>query len=194
MIRKGISVILYLALMTGLAACGNNKPDTGSGPALPAASSLDTTATNRFTALLQDYYGLKDALVQTNSSAADKAATAMQGKIKNIHVLLNTGDTVWAQRDSLQQKLDSMAYNLDKILAVKDESCETKRIYFKPVSAALYDALKLIRLRHVRIYHTFCPMAFREKGAFWLSAAPEIKNPYFGAKMIECGEVIDTIE
>jgi hypothetical protein len=192
-LNKGISVILYLALTAGLAACGN-KPARNEGSALPAASSLGTASTNRFTVLLRDYYGLKDALVRTNSVDADKAAAAMQGRIKEIHIILNTVDTTWVQRDSLQQKLDSMAYNLDKILAVKDESCETKRIYFKPVSATFYDALKLIRLQHVRIYHTFCPMAFREKGAFWLSNEPEIKNPYFGAKMIECGEVIDTLQ
>jgi hypothetical protein len=36
-------------------------------------------------------------------------------------------------------------------------------------------------------------MAFDNKGAHWLSNNPEIKNPYFGKKMLECGEVTDTL-
>jgi hypothetical protein len=36
-------------------------------------------------------------------------------------------------------------------------------------------------------------MAFDDKGAYWLSAESEIKNPYFGKKMLECGEVTDSL-
>lgn len=189
---KNLLLILYSAAATGLTACGGgHEPTAPTGPAQPAASKLDRVATGRFTALLDDYYRLKDALVRTDSKGADSAAIAMQYK---IHSLWTGADTTWANRDSLQQQLDSMVYNLDKITAVQDESCETKRIYFKPVSDALYAVLRSIQLRHVPVYHIFCPMAFREKGAFWLSNAPEIRNPYFGAKMIECGEVIDTLQ
>lgn len=188
---KDIRLILSFFFITGLAACGTNQNDMQAGVQLPATSKLDTAATRGFTALLHNYYNLKDALVQANSADADKAANAMQARIRYIRT---TADTAWTKNDSLQQQLDTMAFNLDKILAVKDASCEIQRVYFKPVSDALYAALKLIQLQHVTVYHTFCPMAFREKGAFWLSADATISNPYFGAKMIECGEVIDTLK
>jgi Cu(I)/Ag(I) efflux system membrane fusion protein len=32
-------------------------------------------------------------------------------------------------------------------------------------------------------------MAFDNKGGFWISKEPEIKNPYFGDIMLKCGEV-----
>jgi Cu(I)/Ag(I) efflux system membrane fusion protein len=32
-------------------------------------------------------------------------------------------------------------------------------------------------------------MAFDNKGAYWLSETKEIRNPYFGDKMMTCGEV-----
>lgn len=188
--RKGLPVIFGFMLAAGFGSCGTGKDPKAVYPQA-AVSNLDTRATSGFTALLHNYYQLKDALVQTNSKNADGAATAMLQRIRDIRTLT---DSSWVTRDSLLQGLDSIAYNLDKILAVTDESCERKRIYFKPVSETLYDVLRLIQLRHVTIYHTFCPMAFREKGAFWLSEDPEIRNPYFGAKMIECGEVIDTLQ
>ena len=36
---------------------------------------------------------------------------------------------------------------------------------------------------------TFCPMAFDFAGAHWLQDHEQIDNPYFGAKMLRCGEV-----
>jgi Cu(I)/Ag(I) efflux system membrane fusion protein len=38
-------------------------------------------------------------------------------------------------------------------------------------------------------YQVFCPMAFENKGAFWLQDQENILNPYFGSAMLECGEI-----
>jgi hypothetical protein len=43
------------------------------------------------------------------------------------------------------------------------------------------------------IYKQFCPMAFDNKGAYWLSSNEEIMNPYFGDKMLHCGKVEETV-
>ena len=39
------------------------------------------------------------------------------------------------------------------------------------------------------LYKAFCPMAFDNRGAVWLQASEQIHNPYFGGKMLRCGEV-----
>jgi Cu(I)/Ag(I) efflux system membrane fusion protein len=38
-------------------------------------------------------------------------------------------------------------------------------------------------------YEIFCPMAFDNTGASWLSKEKDVNNPYFGASMLKCGEV-----
>ena len=38
-------------------------------------------------------------------------------------------------------------------------------------------------------YLVFCPMAFDEVGARWLQSSEAIRNPYYGASMLNCGEV-----
>lgn len=43
------------------------------------------------------------------------------------------------------------------------------------------------------LYNTHCPMAKNNEGAMWLSEAKEIKNPYFGSKMLTCGSVKEVI-
>jgi len=44
-----------------------------------------------------------------------------------------------------------------------------------------------------KIYKDFCPMAFGN-GAHWLSSIEDIRNPYYGANMINCGKVAEVIE
>ena len=39
------------------------------------------------------------------------------------------------------------------------------------------------------LYQDFCPMANDGKGAIWLSEFEDIKNPFFGSKMLKCGKV-----
>lgn len=38
-------------------------------------------------------------------------------------------------------------------------------------------------------YLAFCPMAFGNAGAYWLQRREQINNPYFGSKMLKCGEI-----
>lgn len=42
------------------------------------------------------------------------------------------------------------------------------------------------------LYEVFCPMAFNNKGASWLQTDKQVRNPYFGAQMLSCGEVKQT--
>jgi hypothetical protein len=37
------------------------------------------------------------------------------------------------------------------------------------------------------LYQQFCPMY--DKGSAWLSMEKEIRNPYYGSKMMACGKV-----
>lgn len=42
------------------------------------------------------------------------------------------------------------------------------------------------------VYKQYCPMAFNNDGASWLSAESVIRNPYFGSKMLNCGKITET--
>jgi Cu(I)/Ag(I) efflux system membrane fusion protein len=42
-------------------------------------------------------------------------------------------------------------------------------------------------------YLAYCPMAFENAGAYWLQTDRAISNPYFGARMLRCGEIRDSI-
>jgi Cu(I)/Ag(I) efflux system membrane fusion protein len=41
-------------------------------------------------------------------------------------------------------------------------------------------------------YRAYCPMAFDNKGAYWLQTDQDIRNPYYGSRMRTCGSIQDT--
>jgi Cu(I)/Ag(I) efflux system membrane fusion protein len=79
------------------------------------------------------------------------------------------------------------------MLEAKNENIEVKRIYFRQVSDAVYAISAAAKLSNAGVYRQYCPMAFNDEGAYWLSNSRDIQNPYFGRKMKECGEVTDSL-
>jgi Protein of unknown function (DUF3347) len=191
--------IIGICAIAPMASCGNDTANSNSAPATatqqavvsrPAPSSkLNDAGTHLLTDMVAKYYGLKNALVNTK---ADDAATA-------ANQLITAADSLnaFAHRDSMAAGitvyLDTVIAQSKAMTGINDNTCEHQRIAFAPVSSAIYGLLKKVELKNGGIYHEYCPMAFNEKGAFWLSAETEIKNPYFGKKMMECGEVTDSL-
>jgi hypothetical protein len=71
---------------------------------------------------------------------------------------------------------------------------DTVRKKFENISKRLYKEL-LSSSENLKspVYKFFCPMAFNNKGAFWLQDKDKLNNPYFGPAMPMCGELQETI-
>jgi Cu(I)/Ag(I) efflux system membrane fusion protein len=65
---------------------------------------------------------------------------------------------------------------------------EEQRKDFERLSDHLIEAVQRFGVNSDKVYRAYCPMAFDDKGAYWLSEFEDIKNPYFGASMLRCGE------
>ncbi len=67
------------------------------------------------------------------------------------------------------------------------------RIAFDQLSKAILAAVRTFgQATGSDLYEEFCPMAFDNRGASWLSATEKIENPYYGVDMLSCGEVRKT--
>ncbi|WP_276134471.1 DUF3347 domain-containing protein [Polluticoccus soli] len=160
-------------------------------PKLPPQSKLDSTGTQKLLAVLSSYYELKDALVATSASKADEGATKLMAAANDLDGYIKT-DSV--NSSALMPQLDSLKEGVNGILSVKDETTEKKRIAFEKVSDAMFALLRTADIKNAGAYRQYCPMAFNDKGAYWLSNETEIRNPYFGKVMLECGEVTDSLK
>jgi len=87
----------------------------------------------------------------------------------------------------------------DAFRALADEvanaaDIKSRRKAFKPLSDTLIAAIRESGTDAVgNAYVVHCPMAFGNTGADWLSAKPEILNPYYGDTMLTCGTIEDLL-
>lgn len=77
-----------------------------------------------------------------------------------------------------------------KIKGAKDIGAA--RTQFSSLSASIIQLAETYPLSQQVVYKDFCPMAFDNKGGYWLSETEDIRNPYFGASMLSCGKVKQT--
>jgi Cu(I)/Ag(I) efflux system membrane fusion protein len=71
---------------------------------------------------------------------------------------------------------------------------EQQRKAFSALSDSVYKSIKAFGLGGATAYYEYCPMAFDNEGAYWLSDAEQIRNPYFGDKMLTCGSVKEKLK
>jgi membrane fusion protein, copper/silver efflux system len=156
----------------------------------PVMKTLDVPEAFRLQleSVIHQYLPVKDALVQTNSIATREAVPALLSAMSKVESgsLSKKASDVWsAIKPKLQKSINDLA---------KESDVELQRKHFEDLSDQLIEAVEYFGLNSETFYKQYCPMAFNDTGAYWLSSQQEIKNPYFGDKMLTCGVVKDTYQ
>jgi hypothetical protein len=121
--------------------------------------------------ILDKYYGVKNALVNSDAKAATAAISDLQSAIK--------AESPFKQKDNLNNTVNELA---------KANDLEKQRSVFNNVSTIMWQIVKNTDKVNQPVYYQYCPM----KKAYWLSDAADIKNPYYGSAMLTCGKVSET--
>ena len=137
--------------------------------------------------VLNAYYAVKDALVDSDGGAASTNATSLGKAIKAVKMeqLGSEQHMVW------MKVMKDLALDTDRIAGSKD--VDRQRDHFSSLSDTMYKLIKSAKPSEA-VYYQHCPMAKEGKGANWLSRIPAIKNPYYGAQMLSCGKTTETIK
>jgi Cu(I)/Ag(I) efflux system membrane fusion protein len=153
----------------------------------PVKINVNMDFTMQLNTVFDQYIVLKDAFVQSDVKKVKQTAGNMDKSLSSVDMKLLTGNahTQW------MDIMDKMNNHLKQIQSSGD--IEVQRKEFSNLSNEFYKALKIFGLMGKTVYYQFCPMAFNEKGAFWLSTSKEIRNPYFGDQMLTCGETKETL-
>jgi hypothetical protein len=182
-----------IGIIVFLVSCGgtDDKPGDIAKKDEPLSQSKNSVEFNdKFTNFLNSYYHLKDALVLSNDTMANNSANLLQQSGNNLNLKeIKADSSIIQMAEGFVQTISSETQAL-----VREKDIEAKRKSFQMISDAMYDLVRTIRFDKDVVYHQFCPMAFNDAGAYWLSASADVKNPYFGKKMLSCGEVKDSID
>lgn len=152
--------------------------------------SLDTTSKIVKTktdfsidAIVNNYLKLKNALTKDDPKGAARAGKALYTAFNNAnyHALDPKSKKEYLEiADDAKEHSEHISENSGEI--------EHQREHFALLSKDVDDLIKLFGTKR-KLYLNFCPMYDEGNGAFWLSEIKEIKNPYYGEKMLTCGSI-----
>ncbi|CAM1368592.1 DUF3347 domain-containing protein [Tenacibaculum sp. HL-MS23] len=129
--------------------------------------------------VLADYMILKDALVETDKNKAAKAGDKLNNTLSKFEI---NGFTVEQQKE-LKDIITDAKEHAEHI---GRSEIDHQREHFKTLSKDIMDMVAITGTKNT-LYQQFCPMY--DGGSAWLSLNKEIKNPYYGSKMLKCGKV-----
>ena len=179
--RKSIVATVVTVIIFTFSSCGNSQKqaaenDHADHKSMDHSSDQSVMLTKEQTQqVLASYLTIKEALVQTDG---ESASTAAKGLLDNLG-------------GGKSELLDKIRFDSEHINETKDASHQ--RDHFNTLSDNIYELIKSSSANENTMYRQYCPMAFDNKGAYWLSAEKEIRNPYFGDRMLTCGSVKEEI-
>ncbi|MFD2287307.1 DUF3347 domain-containing protein [Pedobacter petrophilus] len=171
--------IFGIVILAGLMACNpsekksSDKNDTLQKDSLSVNNEVlikDQKKADIFTA----YVSLKNALVKADQKHSQKAAADLQKSLANYEGCEPTAEVAG--------KIASGTNLVDQ------------RKNFTILSADLIALMKNAEIEKGTIYVQHCPMANKGDGGDWLSTEKEIRNPYYGDEMLECGSVTEELK
>lgn len=174
-----ISILLW-GLTLIVASCDNgwfgtedhdghvHKTGSAKTPGVPVKLKDDN-----LNATYQQYWHLEDALITGNMTEAKIAALAFEAGARQI------------------RNGAAMAAEAGRI--IEAGNIERQRVIFASLSSEFIALLKKTGLDSGKLYILHCPMALHDKGAYWLSSSKEIRNPYYGENMLNCGSVKEAV-
>ena len=193
-----------------IAACGNNetasadhtqhdqaaKKDSIAAEPAPANlatlshsfTQVDAQLSTALETIWQHYYHIQFALSKDDANEAGNGGLALAEAMAKVNKA-----TMPADQKALYEKNEEDLRMHAQHMAENTGNIKHQREHFQKMSADVYDLLKGFGAGNP-VYKTYCPMAFNNKGAFWISTATEVKNPYFGKDMLTCGEVQELIK
>lgn len=176
--------------MSGDAKAGSNAKNEQSEPIKTGKLTkikVDLNFTMQLNTVFDQYIILKNAFVECDIKETKQAAQKVQQALSKVDMKLLTGDAHMQWMDILG-KLNSRVKQM-----ASSRTLEEQRIAFAGFNEQFYKGIKTFGLMGKSVYYQFCPMANNKKGAYWLSESKTIRNPYFGAAMMDCGETKETM-
>lgn len=188
-----IAATLFAACKTGSDnADATSKAETPStlsttAPYTPPAG-VDAQVATSLKPVIDGYLKLKNALAADNSNSAAAAGKSIVSALAGV----NTTAMTATQQQTYSGLLADISEHAEHTGA-NGGNIVHQREHFEMLSKDMYDLVKTFGGGQ-KLYYAHCPMAFDNKGASWVSETEEIKNPYFGDEMLECGEVKEELK
>ena len=186
-------LITILSATFLFAACGNNSSQDKSvskdiASQQTTVSVVDSSQGTNLNAVVDGYLSVKNALTSDDGNKAATSAKQIGAALAKVNEAGLSND----QRKVYNDVKDDIKEHAEHIEA-NPSNIAHQREHFDLLSKDVIDLVNAVGSSKT-LFKDYCPMYNNKKGALWLSEAKDIKNPYFGSKMITCGEIKEEIK
>ncbi len=151
-------------------------------------TNIGTEAVASLTAIYDTYFKLQMALADDDLDAARDAGIVLADAVGGVDMSLFKGEghEKWMKISKVLSESAVKGGQAEDIIGVRDA--------FYYISEAVIDLETSFGHAADQDYFlTFCPMAREHKGAFWLQTVDTVYNSFYGASMLRCGAIKDTL-
>ena len=196
---KNARILLFAFLgAISLNSCGENQKNNeeADDPGMPMQNEMHSDQDGEMSEMNAN---LDDGAVTADVEFSDASLSPVFNHYMHVKTALVNSNPEEAQSgaEMLVKALNNMEGNGKAMSAAREiaqtEDMNEQRTNFLNLSAGIETMLSGA-VASGEIYKQYCPMAFDGQGGSWLSASQEVRNPYFGDKMLKCGSVRDTIQ
>ncbi|MEC5128107.1 efflux RND transporter periplasmic adaptor subunit [Verrucomicrobiales bacterium BCK34] len=137
--------------------------------------------------ILEIYFDIQKSLADDSLEKAKSAALSGNALLPDVspEALTESSAKIWKE---LSKQIGASFESIGKA-----EAIEPARDHFQKLTSAMDELVRRFGTAHLPVYEHYCPMAFDNTGATWLQPDENLLNPYFGASMLQCGEVRDQL-
>lgn len=159
----------------------------------PVAIAENTGPFNQsYATLLNAYDAVKAALVASDTAKATAAANELIIASDSLKVNEIQGDSTGMIKETAKSFTANISTTAKALAGSR--TLEEKRKQFEIIADALWSLTRTVKYEGQKLYWQYCPMAFNDKGAYWMSKDSVILNPYFGDEMLHCGSTEDSLD
>lgn len=162
----------------------NTQPDKDIKMVAATFTSVDPAVASYIKTLVTEYLSVKNALINSNEAEAATVSGKMYDTMKGFDKSLLSADQKKIY-DDIESDLKEHAEHISK------SKIDHQREHFATMSKDMYDMVKAFGAG-MTLYHDHCPMY--NDGSMWLSETKDIKNPFYGDKMMTCGSVEEMLQ
>jgi Cu(I)/Ag(I) efflux system membrane fusion protein len=151
------------------------------------AAPVPTAFRESIDAVADVYFDIHYALSSDSLTDAQKGTEKLLEKLAKVDMKLLSGNAHMEWMNE-QKRIENSSRKLGQSKDIEDA-----RIQFEILSEALTTVIRTFSTGKTEIYRFHCPMAFDNKGAYWLQKDKDTRNPYFGASMLLCKDSVEPL-
>jgi Cu(I)/Ag(I) efflux system membrane fusion protein len=133
------------------------------------------------------YFNIQHALSSDSLEEAKKGSETLLEKLAAVDMNLLTGNAhlEWMKQEKILKEAGQKL--------TKTNDIEAARVQLEILTGPMTAVIKTFGSKKTPVYRFHCPMAFDNKGAYWLQNNKETRNPYFGASMLLCKDSVEPL-